>query len=288
MSGMPDLAGPDPLVPAVTLLEQICSPEGETLDCRDVMIVVAHPDDETIALGGQLRRMEGVRLLLMTDGAPLNMTDARAGGFATCEAYGRARRGEMETALAMAGVKRDALITFGLPDQSLASHLAELAERLANLLHEIGVATVLTHAYEGGHPDHDATAFIVRAACLLVERRDLPAPVVYEFPLYHARHGQMVAQEFAPGGSVEYAIALDEEAAEIKQRMLAAYSTQQRTLASFAAKTERFRPALPCDFGELPNGGDVLYSQYEWGLKPADWPGLIEKARMEMDLPRCL
>ncbi len=35
-----------------------------------VMIVVAHPDDETIGLGAQLRRFEDALLVHVTDGAP--------------------------------------------------------------------------------------------------------------------------------------------------------------------------------------------------------------------------
>jgi len=79
-------------VPGESLLEIICSPEGTAFDCRDVAVVVAHPDDETIAIGGQLARMTGVRIVHVTDGAPEDMKDAEANSFARREDYAATRR----------------------------------------------------------------------------------------------------------------------------------------------------------------------------------------------------
>jgi len=273
-------------VPAESLLETICSPEGTVFDCRDVAVVVAHPDDETIAIGGQLARMTGVRIVHVTDGAPEDMKDAEANGFARREDYAAARRREVEAAAAIAGIKPDACHVIGVPDQSAAYRLSEIASRLSDFLQDYKIGTVFTHAFEGGHPDHDSTAFAVRAAAHLMQRRDLPPPVIYEFPLYRMSRGRTVFQEFIPTDEVEYTIALDDETAEVKQRMLAAHLTQQRVVGSFTAKTERFRLASPADFRELPS--EVLYAQYRWGLRPAEWPDLVEKASRELDLPRCL
>jgi hypothetical protein len=45
-----------------------------------LLLVVAHPDDEVVGVGGQLARLMGVRLLHVTDGAPRNLLDAQAAG----------------------------------------------------------------------------------------------------------------------------------------------------------------------------------------------------------------
>ena len=71
-------------------------------------------------------------------------------------------------------------------------HLTELAHRLREILEREKPQAVITHAYEGGHPDHDAAAFAVRAACRLAAE---PPPIL-EMALYHRRDGRLVSGEF--------------------------------------------------------------------------------------------
>ena len=63
------------------------------------MIVVAHPDDETIGMGAQLCRFDDALLVQVTDGAPRDGHDAAAHGFATLADYAAARRARAGGAL---------------------------------------------------------------------------------------------------------------------------------------------------------------------------------------------
>jgi hypothetical protein len=56
--------------------------ESKTIENK-VMIVVAHPDDETIGMGAQLRRFNDALLVQLTDGAPRDGHDANAHGTST-------------------------------------------------------------------------------------------------------------------------------------------------------------------------------------------------------------
>jgi LmbE family N-acetylglucosaminyl deacetylase len=67
------------------------------------MIVVAHPDDETIGMGAQLCCFKDALLLQVTDGAPRDGRDAAAHGFANIAEYAFARRVELLTALRAGG-----------------------------------------------------------------------------------------------------------------------------------------------------------------------------------------
>src|SRR2546430_865373 len=117
------------------------------------------------------------------------------------------------------GVSGGAGILGKLPGPSSAHRLSEILEREKP-------QAVITHAYEGGHPDHDAAAFAVHAACRLMGE----PPAILEMALYHRRDGQLVSGEFLPwpGSRVFCAtIALNGEEIRRKQRMIDCFATQR-------------------------------------------------------------
>ena len=144
--------------------------------------VVAHPDDEVVGFGLRLAALQNLTLAHATDGAPEDMGDARRAGFATREAYAHARAGELDACLAALGAAPRRL-ALGVQDQTAVFHLAEMVAALQEPL--AGAALVLTHAYEGGHPDHDACAFAVQLACERLAAEGRPAPVRLAFAEYH-------------------------------------------------------------------------------------------------------
>jgi LmbE family N-acetylglucosaminyl deacetylase len=227
-------------------------------------VVVAHPDDETIGIGGQLTRLDGVSIVHLTNGAPLAMSYARAIGFTTRAAYAAARRAEFERAMAAGEVRDACAIWFDINDQELAFHMAATAKRLATLFAERGIEIILTHPFEGGHPDHDAAAFSVCAAAMLMARAGDPAPEIGEMAFYHAGAGGIVRQCFpADSGPAEFALTLDETAWARKSRMLAAFRTQHGVLAEFESRIERLRIAPSYDF-TAGNRGPLLHDGEKW------------------------
>jgi LmbE family N-acetylglucosaminyl deacetylase len=234
-----------------------------------LLIVVAHPDDETIGLGAQLRRLCDAQLLHVTDGAPRDGEDAGAHGFATLADYAETRRRELAAALAAgeAGGLRTAML--GLPDKEACLDLAGLSRRLARWLRRDRPAAVLTHAYEGGHPDHDAAAFAMHAACRCLAAEDPPA--IVEMPISHAVGGSMVTGVFLPGDREEVAVPLADADLRRKRRTIDCFRTQRETLRCFELGPERFRPAPDYDFRAPPHPGALLYETYGWGISGDDW-----------------
>src|SRR5689334_22890927 len=110
-----------------------------------VAIVVAHPDDETIGIGGQLARVAKSLVVVATDGAPRDGIDARDHGFATWQDYAAARRRELGAALAEAGIAGERIIRLGVPDKEGALHLAALARLLAKIFRRHLPDVVVTH-----------------------------------------------------------------------------------------------------------------------------------------------
>lgn len=228
-----------------------------------VAVVVAHADDETLWAGAALGRMADCRLMHMTDSSPHDLADARRLGFDTREAYAAARAGELDAALAALGAT-PMRIGYGVPDQEAVDHLPFLIERLT--VDCAGVGAIATHAYEGGHPDHDAAALAVRVAA---DRLGVP---VVEFASYNLHGGERMWARFEPDPDCpEHSRPLlPEERARI-DAALAAHRSQAGVFGDWRPEVERWRTAPRYDFTRPPPGEGCLYDGFGWALTSASW-----------------
>lgn len=247
-----------------------------------VMIVVAHPDDETIGMGAQLCRLDDALLVHVTDGAPRDGEDARAYGFASPADYAAARREELAAALRAGGAEGVRALCLQIPDKAAWCDLAGLSCRIADLLRRERPLAVFTHAYEGGHPDHDAGAFAVRAACRLIGQ---PLPII-EMPLYHRAEGRLRTGDFLTLSCRGRAWVIELGNGEIsrKQAMIDCYATQRWLLAQFELCVERFRLAPDYDFRQPPHPAELHYETLGWGIAGADWRRAAAGALACLDL----
>ena len=234
----------------------------DLISAQSVAIVVAHPDDEVIGCGGLLPTLRNVTIIHTTDGSPLDLDDALRNGFATRAEYAAARRRELKFALAMAGISIDRLLCLGFTDKETMHHLPELSRRLADVLAKIRPAVVLTQPYEGGHPDHDSTAFALHRAW---------AGPIFEMTAYHARAGALETGVFLPNGDTPAVNILREQDAARKQQMLACFTSQSSILQNFPVVPEQFRRAPRYDFTLPPHSGKLHYEALPWGITGTRW-----------------
>jgi len=252
------------------------------------LLIAAHPDDETVGAAIRISRTPGIRIVHVTEGSPQNPADALAAGFPTREAYAVARRQESLRALALANVPHDAVTNLYFTDQKVAFELESLTFRLLALFEQTRPQIVLTHPYEGGHPDHDSVAFACHSAKQLhqLEHPDAAFDLV-EFTSYHADVGGITSYEFLPiSNRKEFSHVLTPEQRQLKIAMLREFTTQQKTLEPFMQpEIEPFRPAPHYDFRRAPHLGRLFYEYFDWGMDGGTWRDLAHDAQHHLLKP---
>jgi LmbE family N-acetylglucosaminyl deacetylase len=260
-------------------LEQAIAPTNDPARPRvRGVLVAAHPDDEVIGAGATLTWMQPVAIIHLTDGAPRNGSDARNAGFHTASDYAVTRRHELAAALALGGVRSER-ISLGLVDQEVSLDLPGAVARLYRHICELQPEVILTHCYEGGHPDHDAAAWVVAAVQRLLTAGEM-TPTVGEFTSYHADEaGGWNTGFLRYGDSPVFTHVLSAEERDLKRAMIRCFRTQQRVLEPFPIDVEQFRVAPRYDFSRPPHVGQLYYERFDWGMTGDRWRALAAAAQ---------
>jgi N-acetylglucosamine malate deacetylase 2 len=261
-----------------TLLDRFCATDPSKSAPRTV-VVAAHPDDEAIGVGSRLAHLSDSLIVHVTDGAPRDPAYALCRGFRSRDAYAASRRNELMRALTLMGVPAARFRCLGIVDGEATDNLVGLTYRLVALFDEFRPDVAVTHPYEGGHTDHDATAFAVHLACGILRRDGGAAPIIVEMPSYHLRGGVKRVGDFLPHGDLEErTIELDATARALKARVYGCFSSQSDCLASFSTDRERFRAAPRYVFTRAPHAGPLLYERGTTGLSGSRWRQTAGKA----------
>lgn len=253
------------------------------------LILAAHPDDEVIGMGATLAKLDEAFVVHVTDGAPRDEKDARANGFMSREDYAEARREESVAALRLAGIAERRLLALGYVDQEAMARLVEVTESVLETIRAIAPEMVVTHPYEGGHPDHDSTAFAVQCACALLERSGETSPFRLEYTSYHAGPagpGGMTTGRFLelPSRPLRCTRSLDRFEQELKRRMFECFGTQAQVLRNFRRDKESFRAAPRYDFRQAPHPGRLFYESFDWGATRESWTAAAGNALERLGL----
>lgn len=211
-----------------------------------VLLLVAHPDDEVLGASVTLRCAERLRLVHATDGS---------GGDAVITAE---RFRELLAALESLDVE-PTIAPCGYPDGSLIGHAAALAEHLAGWLSDTDV--LITHAFEGGHPDHDACALAAQLACTRELERSGRRVARLEFAIYARIDGAIRTNAFPPADAVlATTLQLSPEEQARKRRSLQAFASQRHVVDRFPLATETLRPTPEYDFSVPRDPAQLLFA----------------------------
>lgn len=251
-----------------------------------VMVVAAHPDDELIGAGGHLSFWPRLSVVYVTNGAPRNPIYAKQAGYADPKSYASARRREAEDALSLIGIPANRIISLGFDDQEASFKLVEVTHAILRLFEKQRPDIVVTHAYEGGHPDHDATCFAVQSACQMAERMGFAAPSIVEMSSYFGRDGIRVTASFPSSFPPSVLVRLDQLSRDLKLRLLNCHISQAQIIKLFPIGIECFRAAPVYDFFKAPLGGKLFYEYHDLGMDGVRWRQLAAAALVELGLSK--
>jgi LmbE family N-acetylglucosaminyl deacetylase len=160
---------------------------------RRLLVLAAHPDDESLGASAALGRCATSAVAFLADGATRDAR-FRPGWSGSRETYAQARRQEGLAALALVHVPPDSIFWMGGTDQETIYELDRLITRFADIIAQFAPEVVITHPYEGGHPDHDAAALVASAA--IGRSHGGQEAVLREFPLEPERLRPAPAYDF--------------------------------------------------------------------------------------------
>ncbi len=148
-----------------------------------LLCVLAHPDDESLGVGGILAKYgtEGVATHLVT--ATLGERGRIGGERPGAAIAGPIRRRELERAAARLGVRELSLLGYHDGDLDRVDSLEAVA-KIAAHVRRIRPQVVVTFAADGsyGHVDHIAISQLTGAALVAAADPDLSAPAGVELP----------------------------------------------------------------------------------------------------------
>ncbi|HEY0806886.1 MAG TPA: PIG-L family deacetylase [Pseudonocardiaceae bacterium] len=152
-------------------------PELDLAACPEIVVVAAHPDDETLGFGATATMLAelGVRVQVVsaTDGGASLPTHS----LLQRHRLEQTRRSELHRAVGILGLPTP--ISLGLPDGELVTQEDRLADLLTEILATRPPGTWCAATWRGdGHPDHEAVG---RAAAAATPRT---GAVLIEYPVW--------------------------------------------------------------------------------------------------------
>ena len=252
---------------------------------RRWLLLMAHQDDEMTALplvrGAAREDVEAC--VYFTDG----------GGRGGKPAHER-RNAETLRVLARLGIgsaKVDFLgVRAGIPDGALHAHLNTALDAFTSSFKTARVTDIATLAWEGGHPDHDATHLLGLAIGQHLNAR------VWSFPLYNAyRTGilpfRVMSECSSERTSVDWRITGSDRVEAL--RSPASYPSQFKSMLGLylpllwqycTRRNFKCRSARPEAVATRPHEGRLLYERRGW-MTYDEFDGAVAEFKLRAGLP---
>ncbi len=244
-------------------------------------VIVAHAADEIFGAGCLISKLMDVTILHATEGVGVEL-DPSGPRLLPNDISEQLHR-ECVAALALAHVPENKIVDFSLQQYALPQNLTFITRKIKSFLQESQPDIILTHPYEGGHPDHDAIAFATHAALRILNENGFKPPALFEMALYPSGEPIAKVPEFLSRMESESTtLLLDQQSQQLKQRMYNCLRTQLDLAVASPSNFERFRRPPDYDFTRLPHEGKLHYERFDWALSPGEWHALSTRALLQL------
>ena len=248
-----------------------------------ILVLAAHTDDETIGASAAIGRSAEAWVVYLTDSAP-KKSRLRSRRLRR-EEYAALREAEAQHALRLAGVPPARILLLGAADQEAVFTLDALVTPFLLAVMRIRPEWIITHAYEGGHPDHDSAAFVASTAINLLKQQQTGRPTLLEMTSYYAENDHRVSGSFLAHQDQGWPLWLTSEELSRKREMCSCYFSQANVLRDFPLEPERLRRAPVYDFLQPPHSGKLWYEQMGWPMTGSQWCKLARQAMERFSWP---
>lgn len=205
-------------------------------DYRHLVVVSAHPDDESLGAGGLLAAAAAGGLDITVVIATLGEASHPESPTYRPPELARIRRAEVFEAIGFLAPTATVKL-LGLPDGALSEHVDELAEYLRAL--PLGDQTVIATPWiEDGHPDHSA------AAQAVLDATAESMTTVLQYPIWFWHWGDPAAE--LPTGLVR--LPLSKDALAAKEKAMRAHHSQLAPLSAAVGDEAIVPPGFAAHF----------------------------------------
>lgn len=222
-----------------------------------ILLVVPHPDDETLMCAGAIARARKkeaqVFTMVLTHGCDA-LESLSASKQAAHTIKIRTRKEEFLNVAKQLDIQ---VISFG----KRAAHtvhlsLDEIWPEVKATLETYGIDQIWVPAYEGGHPDHDAVNGMV--SIMLKEIS------ILEFSAYHFADRKLITNAFIVPSGHDQVLLLTAEEQRLKKSCLDAYASMKKKLQVFHVIQEMFRPLPRYNYRKIPHKPPLYYQRNHW------------------------
>jgi len=205
---------------------------------KQMLLIFAHPDDESFALGGTIAKYadQGVTITLVT------ATKGEAGkvaGICKPEELGQIREKELQRAAEVLGIEKVIFLGYRDKEVPIAPPL-EILEKLVRIIRDVRPQVIITFGADGssGHRDHRAMHHFTKAAIQFAkEPIELEWGIPFALPrLCYVRPGWRLSADKLQ--EADYKISISPWA-DRKWKAILEHHTQQGSRLKFEGLAER-------------------------------------------------